>query len=111
MSRYSRRPSRTRRASAGSSPFRAGVIAVVADRALHLLRASSKQNPFAHPYELHALFDSANRAGQQRSPVRIAGVDVGKVMKVEPLGDGSGLAKVTMEIEDEGLPIKRGRAS
>ena len=43
--------------------------------------------------------------------MRIAGVDVGKVVKVEPLEDGSGLAKVTMEIKDEGLPIKQRRRS
>ena len=51
------------------------------------------------------MFDSANRL-QERSPVRIAGVNVGKVTKVEPLEDGSGKARVTMEIDDSGLPIK-----
>ena len=51
------------------------------------------------------MFDSANRL-QERSPVRIAGVNVGKVTKVEPLEDGSGKARVTMEIDDTGLPIK-----
>ena len=65
----------------------------------------TKQNPFANPYELHAVFDSANRL-QERSPVRIAGVNVGKVTKVEPLEDGSGKARVTMEIDETGLPIK-----
>ena len=39
--------------------------------------------------------------------MRIAGIEVGKVKKVESMGDGSGLAKVTMEIEKSGLPIKR----
>ncbi len=34
-------------------------------------------------------------------------MDVGKVVEVEPLEDGSGLAKVTMQIKDKGLPIKR----
>ena len=38
-------------------------------------------------------------------------MDVGKVVKVEPLEDGSGLAQVTMEIKDEGLPIKRDAAA
>ena len=67
---------------------------------------ATKQNPFANPYELHAVFDSVNRL-KERSPVRIAGVNVGKVTKVEPLEDGSGKARVTMEIDDSGLPIKR----
>jgi len=87
------------------SPFKAGAIAVVLI-ALFTYFAFSKQNPFASPYELNALFDNANRLAQ-RSPVRIAGVDVGKVVKVEPLEDGSGLAKVTMHLKDEALPIKR----
>ncbi len=34
--------------------------------------------------------------------MRIAGVNVGKVTKVEPLEDGSGKARVTMEIDDVG---------
>jgi virulence factor Mce-like protein len=89
----------------GGSPFRAGLIALIV-MALVTYFAFSKQNPFSHPFELHALFDTANRV-QVRSPVRIAGVNVGKVTKVEPVGDGSPLARVTMEIEDEGLPIHR----
>jgi phospholipid/cholesterol/gamma-HCH transport system substrate-binding protein len=89
----------------GMSPFKAGAIAVLLI-AVATYFAFTKVNPLANPYELTALFDNANRLGQ-RSPVRIAGVDVGKVVKVEPLADGSGLAKVTMHIKDEGLPIHR----
>jgi phospholipid/cholesterol/gamma-HCH transport system substrate-binding protein len=89
----------------GLNPFKAGVIALIVIAGFTYF-GFSKQNPFSNPYELHALFDSANRL-QARSPVRIAGVNIGKVTKVEPLGDGSGLAKVTMEIEDDGLPIHR----
>ena len=37
--------------------------------------------------------------------MRIAGVQVGKVKKVEPIDGDSGAAQVTMEIKDEGLPI------
>jgi phospholipid/cholesterol/gamma-HCH transport system substrate-binding protein len=68
--------------------------------------AFTKANPFSSKYELIAVFESANNLAE-RSPVRIAGVEVGKVKKVEPMGDGSGLARVTMEIEERGLPIKR----
>ena len=42
---------------------------------------------------------------QKGTAVRIAGVDVGKVSKVEPLGDNSPGVKVTMKLEDEALPI------
>jgi virulence factor Mce-like protein len=45
-----------------------------------------------------------------KSPVRIAGVDVGKVTKVEHLtdenGDGVDAAVVTMSIEDSGRPVR-----
>ena len=88
-----------------ASPFKAGVIALVVI-ALFTYFAFTKANPFANPYELHAVFDRANRL-HERSPVRIAGVDVGKVTKVEPLERRLGLARVTMEIEDAGLPIHK----
>jgi virulence factor Mce-like protein len=89
----------------GLSPLKMGLLALIVILFVTYF-AFSKQNPFSHPYELHAIFDSANRV-QERSPVRIAGVNVGKVVKLEPLGDGSGKSRVTMEIEDEGLPIHR----
>lgn len=88
----------------GMSPFKAGALAVVLI-ALGSYFGFTKQNPFADPYELNAVFENANRLAE-RSPVRIAGVDIGKVVKVEPLADGSGLVRVTMEIGEEGLPIK-----
>jgi phospholipid/cholesterol/gamma-HCH transport system substrate-binding protein len=89
----------------GISPLRAGLLALVLI-GLGTFFGFTKQNPFANPYELHAIFDSANRL-QERSPVRIAGVNVGKVTGVESLGDGSGKARVTMEIDDSGLPIRQ----
>jgi ABC-type transporter Mla subunit MlaD len=64
----------------------------------------TKANPFANPYELQAVFDTVNNL-KPRSPVRIAGVEVGKVTKVEAIESGDGAARVTMEIEDKGLPI------
>ena len=39
--------------------------------------------------------------------MRIAGVEVGKVSKVEAAGEGSTASKVTMKIEDEALPIHK----
>ena len=83
----------------------AGAIAIVIV-AIAVFFAFTKANPFSNKYELHAVFESVNNLGVN-SPVRVAGIDVGKVKKVESTGDGSGMAKVTMEIEDRGLPIKR----
>ena len=85
----------------GMSPGRAGVLALVVIGMLTFF-GFTKENPFSNPYELHAVFDSANRL-QERSPVRIAGVNVGKVTRIEPFEGGK--AKVTMELGDEALPV------
>ncbi len=85
----------------GMSRFTAGLIAVVLIAAGTFL-AFTKFNPFASPYKLTAVFETANNL-KPNSPVRIAGVDVGLVKKVEALEGGG--AKVEMEIKDKGLPI------
>jgi virulence factor Mce-like protein len=87
------------------SKFRAGVIAIVLIAILSFF-GFTKTNPFSHPYELHAVFDNVNNL-KPNSPVRIAGVDVGKVKKVEPVTKGDGAARVTMEIKKKGLPIHK----
>ena len=65
----------------------------------------TKNIPFTGGYRFNAVFTSANsiRIG---SPVRIAGVDVGKVVEVSRYEDSSS-AKVTMEMQDNGLPIHK----
>jgi len=95
----------SRAQSNGMSPFRAGVLALVIVGLLAYF-GFSKNNPFANPYEFKAVFNDVNNL-KPKSPVRIAGVDVGKVTKVEPVEDGEGAAEVTMELEDKGLPIKK----
>ena len=55
-------------------------------------------------FELRAVFRSEAQL-MVRSPVRIAGIDVGTVTEIEPIGDGSDAAVVTMQIDDKGLPI------
>jgi phospholipid/cholesterol/gamma-HCH transport system substrate-binding protein len=93
------------RRSNGMSPFRAGVLALVLV-GLFTYFGFTKANPFANPYEFKAVFNDVNNL-KPKSPVRIAGVEVGKVLKVEPVSDGKGAAEVTMEVEDKGLPIKQ----
>ena len=90
--------------SNGMSAFRAGVLALVVV-GLCTYFGFSKANPFANPYEFKAVFHDVNNL-KPKSPVRIAGVDVGKVVKVEAVEDGKGAAQVTMEVEEKGLPIK-----
>ena len=87
----------------GMPAFRAGLIAlVIVVTATYF--GFTKANPFADPYKLEAVFDNVNNL-KTRSPVRVAGIEVGKVTKVEPVTEGDGAARVTMEIEDKGLPI------
>jgi phospholipid/cholesterol/gamma-HCH transport system substrate-binding protein len=61
----------------------------------------TKAIPFKHGYRLNAQFASAINI-KPKSPVRIAGVDVGKVTGIQRQGS-TGLVK--MEIESKGLPI------
>jgi phospholipid/cholesterol/gamma-HCH transport system substrate-binding protein len=86
-------------------PFRAGLIALIAIALISFV-GLTRWNPFASPYRLEAVFRTANNL-QPNSPVRIAGVEVGKVTKVEPVDTAGGGARVTMEIHDKGLPIHR----
>jgi phospholipid/cholesterol/gamma-HCH transport system substrate-binding protein len=91
----------------GISPFWAGLISLIVVVAIAYL-AFAQAIPFvSRGYELKAVFQNAVNI-QPRSPVRIAGVEVGKVTKVEPKSeDGSNVALVTMHIDDEGLPVHR----
>jgi virulence factor Mce-like protein len=63
----------------------------------------TKDIPFTKPFQVDAVFESANSI-RPGSPVRIAGVGIGKVKSVSPL-KGSSASVVTMSITDKGLPI------
>jgi phospholipid/cholesterol/gamma-HCH transport system substrate-binding protein len=85
------------------SPFRAGILALTLLAVLSYF-GFTKTNPFADPYEFEAVFRTSNNL-QPKSPVRIAGLDVGKVKSVEPVDSATGGARVTMELEEKALPI------
>jgi phospholipid/cholesterol/gamma-HCH transport system substrate-binding protein len=89
----------------GMAPVTAGAVALVVT-VVAVFFAFHKDVPFTHPYEMTAVFDNV-AAIQVNSPVRIAGVNVGKVSKVEPAGRDSTAAAVTLKIDKEGLPIHR----
>jgi virulence factor Mce-like protein len=101
MAIFSRKPQAGRHT--GIPAFRAGMIALVVVL-VGTYFGFTKANPFANPYEVEAVFDTVNNL-KPRSPVRIAGIDVGKVTKVEAIEGGDGAARVTMEIRDKGLPL------
>jgi virulence factor Mce-like protein len=83
------------------TPLGAGLMAVMT-AFVSVYLAFGGPNPFDRKFELKAVVQSGSEL-HSRTPVRIAGVDVGKVKKVER-GPGS-LATVTMEIEKRGLPL------
>jgi phospholipid/cholesterol/gamma-HCH transport system substrate-binding protein len=84
------------------SPVTIGVIALAVILVLVFL-GFTKDIPFTKPFQVNAVFQSANsiRTG---SPVRIAGVEVGKVKEVKA-AEGSDAAVVVLQIDDDGLPL------
>jgi phospholipid/cholesterol/gamma-HCH transport system substrate-binding protein len=88
----------------GMSPVKAGAILIVAG-VLITYFGFTKHIPFTHGYRLNAVFSNAVNI-KSGSPVRIAGVNVGKVTGVDraPGGDAS---KVEMELDDKALPIHK----
>jgi virulence factor Mce-like protein len=80
-----------------------GVIAIVLV-VVGLYLAFSKRIPFTdRGYELKAVLANSQLLAE-KSPVRIAGVNVGEVIKIEPVHN-SHAAELTMVISDEGRPI------
>jgi phospholipid/cholesterol/gamma-HCH transport system substrate-binding protein len=86
------------------SPFAAGMIAVLII-VLALYAAFIHKYPWSNPYELQAVFKNANNLAIG-SPVREAGVAVGKVTGIETK-KGSSASVVKMALTDEALPIHR----
>ena len=91
------------RRPSGMPPVRAGLIAI-ALIVVGAYLAFARGLPVGDHYEIEAVVRTANNV-KERQPVRIAGVDVGKVVKVEHLEPGTSAAVITMRIEDEGRPI------
>jgi ABC-type transporter Mla subunit MlaD len=89
------------RPPAGLSFFKTGVLALILILILTFF-AYTKKLPWSDEgYTVTATFDDASTL-RVTAPVRIAGVNVGKVTNVEPDGEG---AKVTFTVDDEGLPL------
>src|SRR5919198_1053962 len=93
-----------RKDRAGASAFKVGAI-VLAIALVAVYFGFTKHVPFTHGFRVKAVVPSANSI-RTNSPVRIAGVNVGKVKKIERQ-DGTDAAVVTMEIDKKGLPIHK----
>jgi phospholipid/cholesterol/gamma-HCH transport system substrate-binding protein len=90
----------------GANPVTVGVLMLVV-LAILVYAGFSKHVPFTHGFRVQAVFATSNNV-RPNSPVRIAGVNIGKVTKIEPYSGGDGnAALVTMEIDKSGLPIHK----
>src|SRR5919199_5009485 len=85
-------------------PVRAGLL-FVSIIGVAVFFGFTKLNPFSNPFELKAVFQSSMNLKKYTSQVRIAGIEVGRVEKIEPLQGRKTGALVTMYIEKSGLPI------
>jgi len=93
-----------RKDRSGASAFKVGAL-VIGIALIATYFGFTKHVPFTHGFRVNAVFPSANSI-RKNSPVRIAGVNVGKVTKIERQ-DGTNAAVVTMEIQKKGLPIHK----
>ena len=94
---------RNQRRGLGAVPVAIGVIVVLV---VGTWLAFRKELPFRSHFEVEAVVRTANqlRAG---SEVRIAGVNVGKVTKIETVGGNEQAARVTMRISEKGRPVHK----
>jgi phospholipid/cholesterol/gamma-HCH transport system substrate-binding protein len=83
-----------------ANPLRFAIIGFIVV-AIAMYFGFTKALPFKGGYKLNAVFTGAQNV-HSKSPVRIAGVNIGKVTKIKREGN---VGVVTMEIESAGLPI------
>ena len=88
----------------GMSPVVVGLIALVI-LGIGTYLGFTKDIPFTKGYRVSAVFESSTSI-RPNSPVRVAGVNVGKVKKVSRYQD-TNMALVEMEIDEAGLPIHK----
>ena len=88
----------------GMSPLVVGVVALILV-GIGTYLGFTKDIPFTKGYRVNAVFESATSI-RPNSPVRIAGVNVGKVKKVSRYQD-TDMALLEMEIDKAGLPIHK----
>jgi virulence factor Mce-like protein len=84
------------------SQFKAGALLIIIV-SIATYFGFTKAIPFQHGYRVNGVFENANEI-RPGSPVRIAGVNIGKVTKVEQFGN-TDAAKVSMELKDSALPL------
>ncbi len=88
----------------GADAFKVGAVTLVV-LAILVYFGFAKDIPFTEGFRLKAAFETSNNL-RVNSPVRIAGVNVGKVKSVKREPD-SDAAIVEMELDDKALPIHK----
>jgi phospholipid/cholesterol/gamma-HCH transport system substrate-binding protein len=94
-----------RRHHEGLSIMTVGLIAL-AITIVAVYLGFTKSIPFRSHFEIKAVFKTGNNLAAN-SPVRVAGVNVGKVTSVEHAADGGDEVTVTMRVKEEGRPIHK----
>jgi virulence factor Mce-like protein len=90
----------------GANPLTVGLLVLLLAGIITYF-GFTKHVPFTHGFRVKAVFVNANNI-RPNSPVRIAGVNIGKVKKVTAYKGGDGnMSLVTMEIDKAGLPIHK----
>src|SRR5829696_3129625 len=92
-----------RKRRGGMSALTVGILALIVT-IVGVYLGFTKSIPFRSHYEVKAAFKSANNI-RKASPVRIAGVEVGKVTKIERGHAGDEGTVITMRIQDKGRPL------
>lgn len=91
----------------GPGPMFFGILAILLV-AIGMYLAFTKTIPFTSPgYQVQATFSNAVNIAL-KSPVRVAGINVGKVTKVEGKGNNT---VVTFTVDDAGRPIRKDAAA
>jgi virulence factor Mce-like protein len=92
----------SRRRGPRASRLTVGLVALLG-LAVVVIAGFTKDVPFSRGFQIQAQFANANGI-KTNAPVRIAGVNVGRVVLVEA-GEGGEGALVTLEIDEQGLPV------
>ena len=95
---------RLRKDRIGMNPVTAGAIVLVIV-VIAVYFGFTKHIPFTHGYRIKGVFTSAVSI-RKNSPVRIAGVNVGKVTGISRYKN-SDASVVSMELQDKALPLHR----
>ena len=88
----------------GPKPFTVGAVLLVVALAITYLGFTKDVPLINEPYEIKAAFRDTSGINK-RSPVRIAGVEVGYVSDIERTDPGARSATVTLAIRDKGRPV------